>query len=291
MPSTGLVMVATALSVAGSLAVDALLVAIGTRLVPTTAGYAHFRFTDYATLTVIGVVVAGAAWPMVVRHSSAPRWLYLRLAVLVTGVLWLPDLYLLVRGEPVRAVLILMVMHLAIALVTYNVVVRVAPVPDSAGETSPPVPAISDPVAAGAPASEPDLGAGRLPGALAVAVGIEFALGIATLILVPTGRPTGLVPTQGRTIFLLHAIVGVPLAAGAVLLLGATWRGPRISRLCAWIGGVGVAMSGLGGILTVAHPLRLVGIGLMLVGPVVAGFGYLLPTFDRLSETPVDDQA
>jgi hypothetical protein len=62
----------------------------------------------------------------VTRISSAPRWLFFRLAVLVTLVLWLPDLYLLDLGQPGRAVAVLMVMHLAIALVTYNCLVHIA---------------------------------------------------------------------------------------------------------------------------------------------------------------------
>ena len=68
------------------------------------------------------------AWPVVTRVSSAPRWLFLRLAVLVTVVLWLPDLYILHQGQPPSAVAVLMLMHLAIAQVTYNLLVRLAPV-------------------------------------------------------------------------------------------------------------------------------------------------------------------
>ena len=115
------------LSVAGSLAVDALLVFIGTRLFPSTKGYIHFQFHDYAKLTIIGVLIACAAWPVVARVSSAPRWLFFRLAIVVTAVLLLPDLYLLHQGQPARAVCVLMLMHLAIGLVTYNVLVHVAP--------------------------------------------------------------------------------------------------------------------------------------------------------------------
>ena len=59
-----------------------------------TKGYAHFQFQDYGKLTVIGVVIACIAWPVVTRIGSAPRWLFFWLAVLVTLVLWLPDLYL-----------------------------------------------------------------------------------------------------------------------------------------------------------------------------------------------------
>jgi hypothetical protein len=122
------VVLATVLSIAGSLGADALLVTIGQAIFPATKGYGHFQFSDYGKLTVIGVIIASVAWPIVTRVSSAPRWLFLRLAVLVTLALWLPDLYILYKGQPPRAVAVLMVMHLAIALVTYNLLVRVAPV-------------------------------------------------------------------------------------------------------------------------------------------------------------------
>jgi hypothetical protein len=127
-PSSLRLLLATAISLVGSLAVDAALVAIGTAVFPSTKGYVHFQFHDYARLTVIGVVVACLAWPVVTRISSAPRWLFFRLAILVTLVLWLPDLYILAKGQPVKAVAVLMCMHLAIALVTYNALVHVAPV-------------------------------------------------------------------------------------------------------------------------------------------------------------------
>jgi hypothetical protein len=127
-PSFARVLTATAASIAGSLLADAALVAIGTAVFPATKGYGHFQFQDYAKLTVIGVVIACVAWPVVTRITSQPRWMFLRMAILVTLVLWLPDLYILARGQPARAVAVLMVMHLAIALVTYNCLVRIAKV-------------------------------------------------------------------------------------------------------------------------------------------------------------------
>lgn len=127
-PSAGRVVLATLLAVAGSLLADALLVLIGTSVFPSTHGYVHFAFPDYARLTVVGVIGACLSWPVVTRISSAPRWLYLRLAVVVTLALLLPDLWILLQGEPGRAVTVLVTMHLAIAVVTYNTVVRVAAV-------------------------------------------------------------------------------------------------------------------------------------------------------------------
>jgi hypothetical protein len=127
-PSILRVLVATVSSLVLCLASDALLVAIGKALFPATKHYPHFQFSDYARLTVIGVIIACAAWPVVTRASWDPRWLFLRLAILVTLVLWLPDLYILYRGQPGDAVAVLMVMHLVIALLTYNLLVHIAPV-------------------------------------------------------------------------------------------------------------------------------------------------------------------
>jgi hypothetical protein len=127
-PSILRLVLATVISLAGSLGVDAALVAVGTAIFPSTKGYGHFQSHDYAKLTIIGVIIACAAWPIVTRVSSAPRWLFFRLAILVTLVLWLPDLYILAKGQPTKAVAVLMCMHLAIALVTYNALVHLAPV-------------------------------------------------------------------------------------------------------------------------------------------------------------------
>ena len=119
--------VATVVSIVGSLGADAVLVRLGTAVFPSIKGYVHFQFHDYAKLTIIGVLIASAAWPVVTRVSSSPRWVFFRSAILVTLVLWLPDLYILHSGAPGRAVAVLMVMHLAIAVCTYNALVHIAP--------------------------------------------------------------------------------------------------------------------------------------------------------------------
>jgi hypothetical protein len=111
----------------GSLISDAILVAVGKWIFPSMQNFPHFQFTDYAKLTIVGVTIACIAWPVVTWISSQPRWLFLRLAVLVTLVLWLPDLWILHQGEPIRGVGILMLMHLAIAFITYPALVHLAP--------------------------------------------------------------------------------------------------------------------------------------------------------------------
>lgn len=126
-PLLGRVLIVTVASIAGSLVADAILVVLGEAVFPGTKGYVHFRFSDYGKLTVVGVVIACVAWPIVTRITSTPRRLFFRLAVVVTLFLWLPDLYILYKGQSGDAVAVLMLMHLAIAFITYNLLVRAAP--------------------------------------------------------------------------------------------------------------------------------------------------------------------
>jgi membrane protein DedA with SNARE-associated domain len=159
-PRAAAVGAATAISVAGSLAADAILVKIAETVFPSTDGYGHFQFADYAKLTVIGVVIACLAWPITTRISSAPRWIFFRMAIVVTLVLWCPDLWILFYdGEPVKAVAVLMLMHLAIALITYNALVRLAPA-GSRAAGPPPAPAArsAGPLAARGDAESPARG-------------------------------------------------------------------------------------------------------------------------------------
>ena len=127
-PSGARVVLATIVALVGSLAADALLVALGGAVFPSTKGYTHFQFSDYSKLTIIGVVIACVAWPIVTRISSAPRWLFFRLAIAVTFVLFLPDFYILKQGQPAKAVVVLLCIHVAIAFVTYNALVHLAPI-------------------------------------------------------------------------------------------------------------------------------------------------------------------
>ncbi len=285
-PAWAAVAVALVVAVVASLVANGLLVALGTHAFPALRGYGHFRLPDYAPLTVIGVVVAGTAWPGVCYLSPAPGWLYLRLAVVVTVVLWMPDVWLVVRGQPPRAVAILMVMHLAVAVVTYQSMVRLAP-PREAPASDTSGAGRSREGARTIGADSPRRALDRAAWGLAGLVGVEFVLGIMTLVWVPTGRPSGWWPDQGRAVYLVHALVGLPLAVLAVLYLVRARGSTRLHRLSGWIGASGVAAAGLGGVLAVVHPLRLVGVGLMVAGPVTAGFGYLIPWFDRLSDDDV----
>src|SRR5271170_866433 len=127
MPSAWLILVASLVALVGSLLADYLLVKVGTAIFPSTKGFVHFQFSDYGKLTVIGVVIACLGWPLATRLTSTPRQLFFRVAIIVTLVLLVPDAWIWLHGESGTAVFVLVWMHLAIALVTYNSLVRIAP--------------------------------------------------------------------------------------------------------------------------------------------------------------------
>jgi hypothetical protein len=123
------VVVATILSVIGSLLADVVLVKIGVHLFPAQKNYQHFQFSDYAKLTTVGVLFAGIGWPLVARLSSTAQSAYARLAIVVTLVLLAPDAAIWYLGQPADGVFVLVWMHLAIGVVTYFVMTRVAALP------------------------------------------------------------------------------------------------------------------------------------------------------------------
>ena len=127
-PPTIAVVVATLVAIVVSLAADAVLVKIGISVYPKTRGYSHFQFADYSKLTIIGVVIACVGWPIVARVSSQPKWLFLRAAVAVTLVLFVPDLAIWYLGQSAQAVFVLIWMHVAIAVITYLSLILLAPV-------------------------------------------------------------------------------------------------------------------------------------------------------------------
>jgi hypothetical protein len=152
-PSAVRLALATVVAIALSLVADWLIVKAAVTLWPSTARYPHFRFADYSRLTVVGIAAAAVGWPIVTRWCAAPRWLYLRLAVLVTAVLLLPDVYLYLHGSRGKAVFALVCMHLAIAVITYNAMVRIAPVRSPAPR----------PVSATSPGWQPPLACDQCP--------------------------------------------------------------------------------------------------------------------------------
>lgn len=118
---------ATVIAVAGSLFACFVLALAATALDPSLAGYGHFQFSDYGKLTIIGVVGACVGWPIVTWFTTSARRLYLWCAIAVTVVSLAPDVWILHLGQPPAGVATLIVMHFALAVITYPVMVFVAP--------------------------------------------------------------------------------------------------------------------------------------------------------------------
>jgi len=127
-PGRGEVLFASLVAVVGSLAADYALVLAGKAMFPSVKNYQHFQFSDYAKLTVVGVIIACIGWPIVTQISSRARQVFRLAAVLVTVVLLLPDVAIWYLGQPALGVFVLVWMHLAIAVVTYYSLVTLAPV-------------------------------------------------------------------------------------------------------------------------------------------------------------------
>lgn len=280
-PSAVRVSAVGALCVIASLLVDAALVRWTTTTRPSLRDYSHFRFGDYGTLTIVGVLGAALAWWVISRNSTAPRRVYFRLAIAVTLVLWLPDLWLWARGEPGRAVAALAGMHLVIAVVTYNLLVHVAPSRAATvalapvGATSPGAPAI---------ATRPDAVTGALPHStwviMMTLVVAEFVLGLVGMLYVPFNRPNGWIAHRGESLYLSHALLGGALGVGAITLVLVVVRSRdalRLERIAAQVGLWGVVVGAIGGGVCYSHSLRLLGMALMFLGVSVAFFAYLIP--------------
>jgi hypothetical protein len=129
-PPTHCRVVAAGLAAAAvSLAAALMLATIGQAAFTVPAAFGKFAFGTYALLTVLGVAGATAAWAAVARLSARPKWLLTRLAALVTALFLIPDFLLLgTPGNPAGPVAILMLMHLAIAVITYAALTELAPV-------------------------------------------------------------------------------------------------------------------------------------------------------------------
>lgn len=269
---------ATLASVAVSLALDALAVHAAKAWYPNLRHFSHFRPADYGALTVVGILLAAGGWAVLVRMSSAAHWLFFRLAIVSTVILWIPDGVLFALGEPTAGVVTLMVMHLFIALVTYNLLVHVAPPRRSPsrsgglGGAAPPSLRLSERLVR------------RVWSAMALVVALELVLGVVVIVSVPFRRPAAILPTRGIWIYAAHGAVGIALGFGALAVLVLSTMASRIGRIGAVMGAVGVVLGVAGGACATYQQTRLLGMGVMLVGVVVAGVGYLAPSLEALGK-------
>lgn len=119
-----------------------------------------------------------------------------------------------------------------------------------------------------------------------IGVVIEFALGIGCLVLFPVGRPDQWLPAQNKGVYVAHAVLGGLLTISALVIVLRALDGSKFARVGARIGFGGLVLGAVGGTLAASHPWRLTGLGLMLVGTLVAFFGYVVPLADSAAREP-----
>ncbi len=276
-PSIARVALATTFAASASVLVNFALVHLAISFDPTLTYYAHFRLSDYGTLSVLGVLCAGAAWYLVAHNVTEPRTMFFRVAVVSMLILWIPDVWLYVKHEPTRAVTYLVVMHLAVALITYNSLVFAAPVGQRVSNEPAPSPLVPD---------DEDGATTRVRRAqwvvMMIAIALEFGTGLIGMLYVPFNRASGWLSHRGEVIYVVHALLGAVLGLAALALTSHVLRtsAHRIDRIAAVSGLCGVSIGAVGGVLCVSHALRLLGMALMFVGVSVAFFGYLIPMID-----------
>ncbi|MGN6444070.1 hypothetical protein [Amnibacterium sp.] len=120
-------LIAAVVSIALSLAACAAVAAATIAIDPALASYGHLQAPDWTKLTVIGIGLASLGWPVAGAIWSRARVPFLLLTVIVTVVSFAPDFWILRGGQPAGGVLSLIVMHVAVAVVTYPALVLIAP--------------------------------------------------------------------------------------------------------------------------------------------------------------------
>ncbi len=124
-------------------------------------------------------------------------------------------------------------------------------------------------------------------GILLTLVVVEFITGIVAILAVPFSRPDGLVARSGELFYLLHSVLGLVLSVIAVTVLLITPKSERIAYIASMGGLSGVVVAAGGGVLTTMHALRLMGMGLMLLGVMISAIAYLLPLVGNLTQIVV----
>ena len=129
-----------------------------------------------------------------------------------------------------------------------------------------------------------DAAAARSAKVLALFICSEFVLGLVTVGFIPFNRPSGWVPPRGEAIYLVHAIFGGLLVVAAIVVFLRSGACTRAVKLSGRLGFVGLLSAAAGGLLTEEGSLlRFLGMTLMLVGPMISVFAYMIPTLHMAS--------
>ncbi|MGH9919158.1 MAG: hypothetical protein ACRD6W_09860, partial [Nitrososphaerales archaeon] len=128
----------------------------------------------------------------------------------------------------------------------------------------------------------------RIWSSVALLVGLESALGVSVIVSVPFRRPAAVIPARGTWVYAAHGALGIALGIAALAVLVLSPLAGRIGRIGAVMGAVGVVIGLAGGVFSTFQHTRLLGMGVMLVGVVVAAVGYLAPSLEAVGKAEAE---
>jgi hypothetical protein len=122
------IVLATAIALIIAVPLDLAIEAFARQVFAVSPDFPPFQ-GPVAPYTAGGVVLAGVAYAVLQRFVRDPARVYIRVAVVVLALSWIPDVALLFINEPgatLPAVASLMVMHLVTAAIVVTSLVRIA---------------------------------------------------------------------------------------------------------------------------------------------------------------------
>jgi len=114
-------------AISGSLIACIVVVTLASRWFRLALKYSHLQFADYCVPVIVVVAIGCAAWPVATWISSRGRRLFLCVAIAVTVLTIAIDAWIFDAKHVAATAVIMAVMHLGVASVTYLSLVFLAP--------------------------------------------------------------------------------------------------------------------------------------------------------------------
>ncbi|HEX6342572.1 DUF6069 family protein [Umezawaea sp.] len=125
----GTVVGGVVLAALASVAVNSVIATIASSALPPGGTRMGLELQEYASLTVVGILLGALAWFLVRRHADNPRAVLRYLVPAAVLLSLVPDFGILMTGVPLLNALALVAMHLAVAAITVPTLAKVLPLP------------------------------------------------------------------------------------------------------------------------------------------------------------------
>jgi uncharacterized protein DUF6069 len=121
--------VGVALAALACVAVNSVIAMLASSALPDGGVRMGLQLREYATLTVVGILLGTLAWYTIRGRARKPRAVLRVLVPVALVVSFVPDFGILAAGAPLLNSLALIAMHLVVAAITVPTLARVAPLP------------------------------------------------------------------------------------------------------------------------------------------------------------------